>query len=33
MDAAEKGAMNAEADIKNNSVGIGGAPDEMERLL
>ena len=28
MDAAEKGARNAESDEKNNSVGIGGAPDE-----
>ena len=28
MDAAEKGAMNAESDEENNSVGIGGAPDE-----
>ena len=32
MDAAEKGAMNAEADIKNNSVGIGGAPDEKGKV-
>ena len=28
MDAAEKGAMNAEADEENTSVGIGGSPDE-----
>ena len=29
MDAAEKAARHAEADPKNNSVGIGGLPDEQ----
>jgi len=29
MDAAEAGARNAESDIENNSVGLGGLPDEL----
>ncbi len=29
IDAAEAGARNAESDIENNSVGLGGLPDEL----
>ena len=32
MDAAEKAARHAEADPKNNSVGIGGLPDEKGKV-
>jgi len=32
MDAAEKAARHAEADIENNSVGLGGLPDEKGKV-
>lgn len=32
MDAAEKGAMHAESDVENTSVGFGGLPDEKGKV-
>ena len=32
MDAAEKAARHAEADPNNNSVGLGGLPDEKGKV-